>query len=151
MNYTKNVLLLIDCINNILNDIKVSGLFENSDIKVDQLSSDSWLKFDIKKRNSISISLIINNDGVIIGLDRVSEALDWSKNDIINSKDNFAKIIRNLFTCYGNIIYHGKNSTVIKLFNPNTGKITNIFKYNWGIGLFNRSQEKLVFPVFKYN
>ncbi|PZX59323.1 hypothetical protein LV84_01354 [Algoriphagus ratkowskyi] len=149
MNYTLEVSEKIKLLNRVLDEIDVCHLFENSDFSVDEMSMKSWLRINltVSNHNKIPLSLTITEMGMEIRLDRISEALDWSDNDL---RDNFlvvSSILKNIFTSYILVEYYGSSRTLISLFGQD-GRCTNKFKYYEGLSFKAKREVRLYFPIY---
>ena len=148
MEYVKEISEKIIFINQILDEIKVAHLFENSSFIIDEISMESWVKINLnnKGKNKISASFTLTLTGIEVRLDRIGEAIDWSNKDLIDSKEVIKKLLKNLLTNYILVEYYGPSLTYISLFGDN-GKCNNIFKYIEGFPFKWKRQSKLYLPI----
>ena len=97
MEYVKEISEKIIFINQILDEIKVAHLFENSSFIIDEISMEYWVKINLnnKGKNKISASFTLTLTGIEVRLDRIGEAIDWSNKDLIDSKEVIKKLLKN--------------------------------------------------------
>ena len=150
MNYIKEVSEKIDLVNEVLDEIKAPHLLENPDFSVDYMSMESWLKINLndKGQNKIPLSLTFTRDNLEIGIDRFTEALDWSNKDLNKSKTFVMKMLIIIFTSYIFVEYHGLSRTLIRFFDRN-GKFTNRFKFIDGLSFKGKREYRLYFPIYQ--
>ena len=108
-----NIETQIKQVNEILDiDITTSSLFRK-----EEDSSDFLVIFTSTKDNSVSVSLIFIPDGLNIKVDRVMEFYDFGIDAVINKDRKFVKALNQLFYSDIEVIYFGKNRTLINFYN----------------------------------
>lgn len=149
MNYSKVILDKVEIVNEVLNKIKALPLLENPKFLVDEMSTETWLRVNSEGiyKNHVPVSLTFTLDGLEIKLDRVSEAIDWSNEDLKDKIDRKI-LLKSIFTDYILVEYKGAYQTNIIIFDSN-GVTTNKFKYHEGFSLNKKRSYKLYFPMFR--
>lgn len=92
----------IELINGVLESVGASGIFENLDFMLD-LDSAGYYSLVAKiatERRSVPLTLIIEGDGIRLDVCGLNEAFEWSKDKILDSRDEVDDFFRKLFTSY---------------------------------------------------
>lgn len=145
--YIKEIRERIELINSVLGDINISHLFDNSDFSIDDMSSETWLKINLRhnKPNKIPLWIIISRDSIEVRLDRISEAIILSDESFTNAR----LLLKTVFTSYILVEYYGLSRTRIRLYNQE-GKYVQVFNYHQGIPFWGKRESKLYFPIYPF-
>lgn len=146
---TEQIFEKVQLMDEVLEEIGVPMLLNNSYFNVDEMSTGSWLRVNLDEihENKIPLSLTFTTVAIEARLDRVSEALGWSNDDIWESRPAVKSILKNLFTNYALVEYYGSTRTRITLFDR-YGHGTNHFRYYEGISFSMKRSMRLYFPIF---
>jgi hypothetical protein len=149
MKYKDEIRNKLEFINEILNEIKIECISNNADFIIDDMSTESWLKFNLQnvEQNKAVLSITFTLTEIEIKIDRISEAINWSNKDLVYFKESIKKIFTNLLTNYVLVQYFGSSKTRISLFD-NTGNCNNIFNYTEGISFKLKQESRLYFPIY---
>jgi hypothetical protein len=147
MHYISEISENLDMVNELFDKLGTSHLLENADFFIDSMSMESWLKVNLRnnEQNKIPLSLTFSLGGLEIRLDRISEAISWTNENL--KKSNSWIMLKNILTSYILVKYYGKSQTYISLFGRD-GKCTNEFKFIEGFSLNRKRQIRLYQPIF---
>lgn len=149
LKFTGKIIEKSNLFNSVFKKLNTLPLFENPDFSTNGPPHDSYLNFSLCKLNSnnISMNIILDEESIVIYLDRAAEIIGWSNEHIKNSRESVLKMIETLFKSYFLVEYYGRSYTRICLFNAQ-GICTNIFTYRNGFGFKRKRFSKLYFPVY---
>jgi hypothetical protein len=151
MIYSKEINEFVSVVDSVFDDLRIPQLLNNTDFIIDEMSTSYWFKVNLNpdRKNNIPLSLTFTETSLEIRLDRIAEAIDWTKNDLIKAVDKIKEILKNLFTSYILVEYYGTSDTRISLFGD-TGTGTNKLRYSEGFSFNNKKEQRLYFPIYSY-
>jgi hypothetical protein len=126
--FEEYVIDTIKLFNSVLAKLNVTGLLENSDFKVyEGFTFESVLSLTLEKTNCVSLYIMLD-EGIRIDIDGIPESCEFSKQDLIEKKDETVNIIKLIFSGYLMIEYR-KYSKYINFFYDD-GKAWGIWSFN---------------------
>ena len=123
MQYSNEVLDGIDIVNDALQELGKPTVFENPDIIIDEFFNfEDYLRLHFDKKNKENVGFCLDiSDGIEVWLDRIPEAVYWSREDIEKDEMTVKDFIIMLLTstakadCYGSD--DGSNYTKMYFYN----------------------------------
>lgn len=131
MEFTEHVIKNLVVLNDALNNLGVDDVFTNPDFIIDKsLLSNFYLKIWLKKPQRPRITFIISNYDLQIDIDRITEAVMWSSQQIKENQHQITKYLEILLSHNIMIEYFGKNYTKISFYDKNDNYVSIIKQIN---------------------
>ena len=109
--YTREVLDLIDIINEVLQELGKPKIFENCDITVDKTSFDALLILHFNKQNRRSLYMVVSAVDVEILVERLVEFFWWSYDEVKKDRTEMKASLTMLLTSMVREEQYGSNYT----------------------------------------
>jgi hypothetical protein len=120
MDYDKNVVFIINIINNVLLKYKEEPILENKKFKVyNELVFSNYLRLYTIDKECVSIMFEITNNGLRIDIDKAEEIIYYDIGYIYNNETEVMRILNVIFTYICIVTYCGKSYTHISFVSPN--------------------------------
>jgi hypothetical protein len=146
--YENEVYSIIELVNSVLQDLDINALEANKDFTIDELfHQEHYVKFLLKKPNSINLELIFINNALQINIDRTNESFEWSDKEIRENIEEIKCFLKMLFTSRIKVEYCGSNYTKISFYDVN-GNCVKTLKYITGLYLKFRCKVKEYKPIY---
>lgn len=146
--FSKKTRQNIELIDSVLVSIGRPEMFLNSDFKIDKTWCwENSVNIIFSKLDCISIVITISDDGILFRLDRTSETIEWSFDNIIANQDDIVLFIQMLFKCSIHVKYCGKNYTCFSFVNEN-GDIVKTISVITGIYIKIGCSEKVYNAIY---
>ena len=154
--FEEDVVDTIKFFNSILTELNAPNLLENSDFYVREESTiERFLHITVEKKNCVSLFIILD-DGIRIDIDETPESCEFTKQDLVEKKDEVINIIKLILSGYLMIEYR-KYSKFINFFYDD-GKAWGIWSFNSVIGMFSsfyvksrKPNQQLFLPIYPQN
>lgn len=135
--FDQDVVKTISFFNSILADLNAPKLLENSDFNVyEGFTFERVLSLTLAKDNCVSLQTTLS-DGIRIDIDLMNEFIEWTKDDIENSKERIVDFIKKVLTSYILIETSG-SSRLLHYFN------------NQGVHIGTDSYNRIIFPFLGF-
>lgn len=148
MKYENEVQSKLELVNSVLKSLDVAPLEANKDFAIDELfHQEHYVKFLLKKSNSINLELIFINNALQLNIDRTNESFEWSDKQIKENIEEIKCFIKVLFTSSIKVEHCGSNYTKI-YFYSNRGYCVKTLKYVTGLYLKIGCQTREYQPIY---
>jgi len=137
-------------VNNALDEINASRLFENADFSIDEMSTESWLKINLNSCNDsrIQLSLTLALDTLEISLENITEVIDWTNEQLRDYRYQVVNTLKNILTRNILVEHYGHSKTIIKILDPQglcINKFTHMERFSWSR---QKKKERLYPPIY---
>jgi len=94
MNYSQEVIYILDIFNEVLDRLNKINLLENKDFKINnKVFSEHWIRISLNKTNSIPIYIEIMSSEMRIDLDIAEELFQININDIKKDRESIITLL----------------------------------------------------------
>jgi len=154
--FEEDVAKTIKFFNSILTELNVPKLLENSDFKVrEELTFERYLELDLKKKNCVSLFMILD-EGIRIDIDETPESCEFTKQDLVEKKNEVKNIIKLILSGYLMIEYR-RYSKFINFFYDD-GRAWGIWSFNSLFSMITnfyiksrKPNQRLFLPIYPQN
>jgi len=150
MNYSQEVIYILDIFNEVLDRLNKINLLENKDFKINnKVFSEHWIRISLNKTNSIPIYIEIMSSEMRIDLDIAEELFQININDIKKDRESIITLIKMILTSTIKMEYCGKSYRKF-YFIDYKNNILDIIEYykNTLFSLKLNCKEKIYLPIY---